>query len=123
MVFTATVKNTTDAGANWSVSGIPGGSAASGPSLDGVPRFRPGEEVYLFLWARDGEPYRVLGWSLGTFRIVRNPDSGLETVTQDSTATPVFDPRTHAFHRPGIRNLPVAVFRERIHKALRRQDE
>jgi hypothetical protein len=63
---------------------LPGGGVEHLHSrVDGVPRFRPGEEVYLFLWARDGEPYRVLGWSHGTFRIVRNPDSGLETVTQD----------------------------------------
>jgi hypothetical protein len=30
MMFTATVKNTTDTGVNWSVNGIQGGSAASG---------------------------------------------------------------------------------------------
>lgn len=89
--------------------------------VDGVPRFRPGEEVYLFLWGQEGEPYRVLGWSQGTFRIVGHPDSGLETVTQDSAATPVFDPRTHTFHREGIRNLPVAAFREKLQEALRRQ--
>lgn len=101
-----------------------GGSAQHLHSrVDGVPAFRPGEEVYLFLWGREGEPYRVLGWSQGTFRISRNPDSGLETVTQDSAAAPIFDPRTHAFHRFGVRNLPVSLFRERLHKALRRQDE
>ena len=91
--------------------------------VDGVPTFRPGEEVYLFLWGKEGEPYRVLGWSQGTFRISRNGDSGLETVTQDSAATPVFDSRMHAFRREGIRNLPVALFRERLHKALRQQKE
>lgn len=103
---------------------LPGGSVEHLHSrVDGAPAFRPGEEVYLFLWRKEGEPYCVLGWSQGTFRIARNPDSGLETVAQDSAATLVFDPRTHAFHRDGIRNLPVAVFREKLHKALRRQEE
>ena len=100
-----------------------GGSAQHFHSrVDGVPAFRAGEEVYLFLWAREGEPYRVLGWSQGTFRIARNPDSGFETVTQDS-ATPVLDPRTRTFHHGGIRNLPLALFRMKLHKALRHEKE
>jgi len=28
--------------------------------IDGVPAFRPGEEAYVFLWGREGEPFRVL---------------------------------------------------------------
>lgn len=90
--------------------------------VDEVPAFRTGEEVYLFLWRRDGEPYQVMGWSQGTFRIARNPNSGLEVVTQDSASVPVFDPQTRAFRRGGIRNLPVAIFREKLHKALRQQN-
>ncbi|MGC1614937.1 MAG: hypothetical protein WA736_09640 [Candidatus Acidiferrum sp.] len=91
--------------------------------VDEVPAFRPGEEVYLFLWGRDGEPYQVLGWSQGTFRIARNPRSGLEVVTQDSASSPIFDPQARAFRRGGIRNLPVAIFREKLHKALRQQNQ
>jgi hypothetical protein len=37
--------------------------------VDGVPAFTTGEEVYLFLRGQPGEPYRVLGWSQGTFRL------------------------------------------------------
>ncbi len=77
--------------------------------VDGVPRFRTGEEVYLFLWHRQSEPYSVLGWTQGTFRIARHGEAGVETVTQDSALTPVFDPRTRAFRRGGIRNLPVGL--------------
>jgi hypothetical protein len=91
--------------------------------VDEVPAFRPGEEVYLFLWAREGEPYRVMGWSQGTFRIARNPQSGLELVTQDSASSAVFDPQARAFRRGGIRNLPVSIFREKIHKALRQENQ
>ena len=90
--------------------------------VDEVPAFRAGEEVYLFLWSRDGEPYQVMGWSQGTFRVARNPQSGMEMVTQDSASAPIFDPQTRAFRRGGIRNLPVAIFREKLHKALRQEN-
>jgi hypothetical protein len=87
-------------------------------TVEGVPVFRTGEEVILFLWARPGEPYRVLGWSQGTFRITHHEQTGLETVTQDSTAAPIFDPRTRKFRHGGIRNLPVAIFQLKLRKAL-----
>jgi hypothetical protein len=86
--------------------------------VDGVPVFRPGEEVYLFLWARSGEPYQVLGWSQGTFRIARDAETGIERVTQDSARLPLFDPRTRQFRHGGIRNLPIAIFQLKLRKAL-----
>jgi hypothetical protein len=86
--------------------------------IEEVPVFHPGEEAYVFLWSREGEPFRVLGWSEGTFRITRNARTGLETVTQDSAASPIFDPRTQKFAHGGIRNLPVAVFQLKLKKAL-----
>jgi hypothetical protein len=99
-----------------------GGSAGHLHSrVDGVPVFRPGEEVYLFLWGPEGEAYSVLGWSQGTFRVAKNPRTGGETVTQDSTAMPVFDPQTREFRREGVRNLPVTNFREKLHSALERK--
>ena len=86
--------------------------------VEGVPAFRPGEEAYLFLWTRGREPYRVLGWTQGTFRITRDARTGIETVTQDSAAAPLFDPRTRQFRHGGIRNLPVAIIQLRLRKAL-----
>ncbi|HEY6946657.1 MAG TPA: hypothetical protein VI431_16085, partial [Candidatus Acidoferrum sp.] len=59
--------------------------------VEEVPVFHAGEEIYLFLWGREGEPLRILGWSQGTFRIARDERTGLETVTQDSAAAPLFD--------------------------------
>lgn len=91
--------------------------------VDAVPVFRAGEEVYLFLWERPGEPYRVLGWAQGTFRIARNADSGVETVTQDSANAPIFDPRTRTFRHGGIRNLPVAIFQLKLRRALEGKPE
>jgi|SRR5260370_32751670 len=89
--------------------------------IDGVPAFRPGEEAYVFLWGRESEPYRVLGWSQGTFRIARDPRTGIESVTQDSAAAPIFDPRTRQFRHGAIRNLPVAIFQLKLRKALRQE--
>ena len=91
--------------------------------VEEVPAFHSGEEVYLFLWGHEGEPYQVLGWSQGTFRIARNPQSGLEIVTQDSASAAVFDPHARTFRRGGIRNLPVAIFRAKLHRALRQENQ
>ena len=87
--------------------------------VDGVPTFRSGEEVYLFLWNHQGGPYTVLGWSQGTFRIARNVETGTESVTQDSATASVFDPGTREFRRNGIRNLPVPLFQVKLWKALK----
>jgi hypothetical protein len=89
--------------------------------IEGVPSFRPGEEAYVFLWGHQGEPFRVLGWSQGTFRIAKDACTGLETVTQDSAAAPIFDPRTHQFRHGGVRHLPVAVFQLKLRKALQEE--
>jgi hypothetical protein len=98
---------------------ILGGSVGNLHSrVEGVPSFRPGEEAYVFLWRREGEPFRVLGWSQGTFRIRRDAKTGLETVTQDSAMAPLFDPQTRQFRHGGIRNLPVAIFQLKLRKAL-----
>jgi hypothetical protein len=86
--------------------------------IEGVPAFRLGEDAYVFLWGREGEPFRVLGWSQGTFRIDRDPRTGMERVTQDSAAAPVFDPRTRQFRHGGIRDLPIAIFQLKLRKAL-----
>jgi hypothetical protein len=91
--------------------------------IEGVPAFRPGEEAYVFLWHREGEPYRILGWSQGTFRILKDTRTGVEMVTQDSAAAPIFDPRTHQFRHGGVRNLPVPVFQLKLRKALEEKTE
>ena len=86
--------------------------------VEEVPSFRTGEEAYLFLWARDGEPFQVLGWSQGTFRIARDARTGTETVTQDSASAMAFDPTTRQFRREGLQNLPVTIFQLKLKKAL-----
>ena len=86
--------------------------------IEGAPTFRAGEEAYVFLWGQQGEPFRVLGWSQGTFRISRDARTGVECVTQDSAVAPIFDPVTWQFRHGGIRNLPVAIFQLKLRKAL-----
>jgi len=89
--------------------------------IDGVPAFYAGEEAYVFLWNHEGEPFRILGWSQGTFRIAKDARTGLETVTQDSAAAPIFDPRTRQFRHGGARRLPLAIFQLKLRKALQEE--
>jgi hypothetical protein len=97
----------------------PGGRVSGIVSqVEGAPRFLPGEEVYLFLWAPEGEAYRVLGWAQGTFRISLDPATKRERITQDSSATPVFDPRRKEFRREGVRNLALPDFLARLRAAI-----
>lgn len=86
--------------------------------VEETPVFHPGEEAYLFLWGREGEPLRVLGWSQGTFRIARDAKTGAEAVTQDAAAAPIFDPQARRFVHQGIRDLPVSIFQMKLRKAL-----
>lgn len=85
--------------------------------VDAVPAFSPGEEAYLFLWNREGEPHRVLGWTQGTFRVTRGEKGGAERVTQDSAGA-AFDPESRRFRRTGIRKMRVADFEEKLRQAL-----
>ena len=85
--------------------------------VDDVPVFHPGDEAYLFLWRHAGEPYRVLGWTQGTFRITHDQRTGAARVTQDSAMTALHgEPRESI--SSGIRNLPLATFEQRLRAAL-----
>ena len=50
-------------------------------SVSGVPRFRPGEEVVLFLEPTPRGDYSVLSWEQGTFRLRRDHVTNEEIVT------------------------------------------
>lgn len=98
---------------------MPGGSLGHlRAHVDEVPAFASGEDAYLFLWLAPGGSYRILGWSQGSFRIRKDANTGLEVVTQDSAAAPLFDPITRQFRHGGIRSLPVPVFQLKLKKAL-----
>ena len=100
---------------------LPGGKVGHITStVDAVPRFRPGEEAYLFLEPTMSGELSVTGWVQGTFRIERD-DAGQEKVTQDTASIAVFDPATRKFQPNGLRNVPVGEFRRLVRDAVNRQ--
>jgi hypothetical protein len=114
---------------------LPGGRVGHlTATVDGTPKFNPGDEAVVFLErysgrlqaepapARTGE-FSVAAWVEGTFRIGRDPRTGLETVTQDSSNFAVFDAATRTFHTEGIHRMPMEQFRERVATALIRAQE
>ena len=64
-----------------------GGSAGNVTShVAGVPVFRPGEEVVLFLEPSPAGGLAVVSWQQGTFRVHRDARTGLDHATQDLSA-------------------------------------
>lgn len=103
---------------------LPGGQVGGIRSaVDGTPKFRPGEEAFLFLERSPAGGFTVAGWVQGTFRVSRDRVTGAETVTQDSGALAVFDAASRAFRSEGIRLMPVKTFRERVAGAVARGSE
>jgi hypothetical protein len=99
-----------------------GGSVGNLTStVSGVPRFRPGEEVILFLQPTARGDFSIVSWVQGTFRIHRDSRSGAEIVVQDTAAFDTYDPATRQFDAVGIRNLSVAALRLRVQSALAAQ--
>jgi hypothetical protein len=96
-----------------------GGTVGSLTStVSGVPRFRTGEEVILFLEPTARGDFTVVSWQQGTFRVGHDPRSGAEIVTQDTAAFETLDARTRQFKASGIRDLPLELFRAQVRSAL-----
>jgi hypothetical protein len=96
-----------------------GGSAGNLTShVSGVPRFRPDEDVVLFLEPAAANDYSIVSWEQGTFRIGRDVRTGDETITQDSAAFATFNPATRTFAATGIRNRALTAFRSDVNAAL-----
>lgn len=90
-------------------------------TVSGVPRFRPGEEVILFLQTATRGDFSIASWLQGTFRIRRDARCGAEIVVQDTAAFDTYDPATRQFDAEGIRNLSVAALRLRVQSTLAAQ--
>ncbi len=100
---------------------LPGGRVGHLTAMvDGTPKFTPGGSAILFLERSRSGGFSVAGWVEGTFRIARDPRTGRETVTQDSSTFAVFDPATRTFNAEGIRQMPVEEFRARVAQAVAR---
>jgi len=103
---------------------LPGGRVGHlTAAVEGTPKFHPGDEAFLFLQRSRAGGFTVAGWVEGTFRVSRDPRTGVETVTQDSSAFAVFDTATRAFRTEGVRRMPVGEFRARLAAALARGKE
>jgi hypothetical protein len=103
---------------------LPGGRVGHLTStVEGTPKFNPGIEAVVFLQRSHAGGFTVAGWVEGSFRISRDPRTGIETVTQDSSAFAVFDTTTRAFRTEGIRRMPIEEFRARIAASVARNEE
>jgi hypothetical protein len=82
--------------------------------VPGAPRFRPGERTVLFLETTPRGFLSITAWGEGTFRLRRDPLTGVSRVTQDTASTPEFDPSSHRFRASGIRDFPLDKLKARI---------
>ncbi len=102
---------------------LPGGRVGHlTSSVDGTPKFNPGDDAVVFLKRTPAGGFTVAGWVEGTFRISRDPRTGNQTVTQDSSAFAVFDRATRTFRTEGIHRMPVEEFHARIAAAVARSE-
>jgi hypothetical protein len=98
---------------------LPGGRVGHlETKIDGVPKFRAGEEVVLFVEPTTDGNFSITSWAQGTFR-VRNSAAGEPRLTQDTSQFAVFDPATRTFAAAGIRDISLGDFRRRVVEALR----
>jgi len=103
---------------------LPGGRVGHLMStVDGTPKFMPGNEAIVFLQRSTAGEFTVAGWVQGSFRISRDPRTGGETVTQDSSAFAVFDAATRTFRTEGVRKMPMEEFRARFAAAAAHKEE
>ncbi len=102
---------------------LPGGRVGHlTAKVDGTPKFNPGDDAVVFLKRTPAGGFTVAGWVEGTFRISRDPRTGSQTVTQDSSAFAVFDTATRTFRTEGIHRMPIDEFRARIASAIARSE-
>jgi hypothetical protein len=111
--------------------GVPAGAAAQvtvrllGGSLgnvtstvSGIPRFRPGEEVVLFLEPSVRGAFSIVSWAQGTFRIHRDMRTGQEIVIQDTAAFDRFNPGTRQFESVASSYQSIDYFRSQVRSAI-----
>jgi hypothetical protein len=86
--------------------------------VEGVPRFRAGEDVVLFLAPLRRGDYSVAGWAQGTFRIQSGGAGASLVVTQDtasfSAAAFVGGVAGRGADDGVVRGLPLEEFRRRV---------
>jgi len=91
-------------------------------TVEGAPRFLPGEEAIVFLERTRSGDWSISAWAEGTFRIARDPETRRATITQDSSAMALFDPATRTFRSEGIVRMPLAEFLTTLGAAMSNGD-
>jgi hypothetical protein len=87
--------------------------------VSGVPQFRPGEDVILFLEPTKRGDFSIVSWEQGTFRIGHDSSGTQAYVTQDTASFATFDPATRQFQATGVRHMPLESFRAQLAAVLR----
>ena len=91
-------------------------------NVPGVPRFRPGEEVVLFLEPTRKGDFSVVSWVQGTFRIRRNTRTGEEWAAQDTADFILSDSAAEASSPRGALGMRVAALHARVAAAVNTRD-
>lgn len=88
----------------------------------GVPQFRAGEDVVLFLEAEPGGEYSILTWQQGTFRIHPHAPANMakrnETVSQDTGDYRTLQAGAKMMSSAGLGERTLEAFRQRVQSAL-----
>ena len=91
-----------------------GSSGAMTSYVPGAPRFRRDEEAVIFLETTRSGFLSITAWGEGTFRLRRDPLTGVSRVTQDTASVPVFQNAARQFRSEGIRDFPLEELKSRI---------
>ncbi len=84
----------------------------------GVPRFRAGEDVILFLVQEGAGDFSIVSWAQGTFRVRRDAATGAPVVTQDTASYGIRVGDGASSDLTAIRYVPLEEFHSRIETAL-----
>lgn len=85
--------------------------------VPGAPRFRPGEEVVLFLEPTHTGDLSITAWGEGTFRVRFDARADEPRVTQDTAGFPEYSEARHSFQHIGVRNWPLSALKLRVQEA------
>lgn len=87
-------------------------------TVEGVPRFQPGDDVVLFLETTKYGDYSVESWMQGSFRVSLDRRTSTALISQDTAAFATFDPATKKFDATGVRGVALGEFHRRVSEAL-----
>lgn len=93
--------------------------------VEGVPRFRSGEDVVLFLAPSRRGNYSVTSWGQGSFRIHKGGPNAAPEVTQDTAAFLPAEfasgPAARGAESEAVRGIALEEFRRRVATSLARR--